>query len=64
MGYANDGVSYIPSESILIEGGYEGESSQMVYGMPAKWDYGIEALIIEEIKNLAEKAGIEQLIHK
>jgi hypothetical protein len=64
IGYANDGVSYIPSETILKEGGYEGESSQMVYGMPAKWEYGIESLIIEEVKNLAEKAGIEQLINK
>jgi hypothetical protein len=39
MGYANDDMAYIPSETILKEGGYEGETSQRVYGLPAKWIY-------------------------
>jgi neutral ceramidase len=60
MGYVNDDMSYIPSETILQEGGYEGESSQMVYGLPAKWAPGIEKRIIDEMKKLALKAGIKQ----
>ncbi len=61
LGYVNDDMAYIPSESILNEGGYEGESSQMVYGMPAKWAPGIEAKIYDEMKQLAQKAGVKQI---
>ena len=61
LGYVNDDMAYIPSETILKEGGYEGESSQMVYGMPAKWASGIEVMIIDEMKKLAVKAGVKQI---
>lgn len=61
LGYVNDDMAYIPTETILNEGGYEGESSQMVYGMPAKWAPGIEAMIIEEMKKLALKTGVKQI---
>jgi hypothetical protein len=61
LGYVNDDMAYIPTETILNEGGYEGESSQMVYGMPAKWAPGIEKKIIEEIKKLALKTGVKQI---
>jgi hypothetical protein len=37
FGYSNDVMAYIPNVSILKEGGYEGSSSQMVYGLPATW---------------------------
>jgi neutral ceramidase len=63
IGYANDEMAYIPSETILKEGGYEGESSQMVYGMPAKWNSDIELKIMEELKNLAVKTGVKQVAH-
>jgi neutral ceramidase len=61
LGYVNDDMAYIPSETILKEGGYEGQSSMMVYGLPSKWAPGIEAIILEEMKRLAHKAGIEQM---
>jgi neutral ceramidase len=61
MGYANDDMAYIPSETILKEGGYEGESSQRVYGLPAKWETGIEARIISEVEKLAAEAGVKEL---
>ena len=61
LGYVNDDMAYIPSETILKEGGYEGESSQMVYGMPAKWAPGIEVVIMEEMKKLALKTGVKQV---
>jgi neutral ceramidase len=59
LGYVNDDMAYIPSETILKEGGYEGELSQMIYGLPAKWVPGIEADIIGEMEKLAGKAGVQ-----
>jgi Neutral/alkaline non-lysosomal ceramidase, N-terminal len=61
MAYANDDMAYIPSETILEEGGYEGESSQMVYGMPAKWTSDIQNKILQEFEKLAIKAGVPML---
>lgn len=55
MGYTNDIVSYIPSVKVIEEGGYEGDTSQRVYGLPAKWSTQIESLIINGYKNLLEK---------
>ncbi len=52
MSYANDVMGYIPSEVVLNEGGYEGDISQRVYGLPAKWGKKTESLIIDGIKNL------------
>ena len=60
MGYSNDVMAYIPSEKVLKEGGYEGETSQMVYGMPSKWDPGIEDKIIGELIKLANTAEVLQ----
>jgi len=53
--YSNDEVAYIPSVTILEEGGYEGLISQMVYGLPATWKADIESMIIEEIVRLTEE---------
>jgi len=64
VGYANDDMAYIPSETILEEGGYEGESSMMVYGLPGKWETGIEAAIINEMKKLASMTGIKESVTK
>ncbi|WP_257668303.1 neutral/alkaline non-lysosomal ceramidase N-terminal domain-containing protein [Parapedobacter tibetensis] len=47
MGYCNDVMGYIPSATILREGGYEGDTAQKVYGLPAKWGVTIEQLIDE-----------------
>ena len=61
LGYVNDDMAYIPSDAILSQGGYEGESSQMVYGLPSKWADGIEEAIFDEMKRLALKAGVKQI---
>ena len=58
MGYSNDVMGYIPSATILKEGGYEGASSQMVYGLPSVWDASVPELIYEEIDKLAQQIGI------
>jgi len=57
MGYSNDVMAYIPSEKILKEGGYEGKTSQMVYGLPAPWKPGIEGKIVDAIYELAKNTG-------
>ncbi len=59
MGYSNDVMGYIPSEKILSEGGYEGESSQIAYGLPSKWKTGIEDKICREMIKLAGSIGVQ-----
>ncbi len=51
-GYSNDVMGYIPSERILEEGGYEGDDSQKVFGLPAKWAPGIEKRILDACQDL------------
>lgn len=55
MAYTNDIVSYIPSAKVIEEGRYEGDTSQRVYGFPAKWSTQIEPIIIDGYKNLLKK---------
>ena len=52
MGYTNDVMGYIPTELILDEGGYEGDTSQRAYGLPSKWAAGIENQILSKIDDL------------
>lgn len=58
FGYSNDVMNYIPSSTVLKEGGYEGDSASMVYGLPAKWHPTVETRILYEVGKLAEQAGI------
>ncbi len=58
LGYSNDVMAYIPSETILQEGGYEGASSQMVYGHPGPWLPGLQEQILNELEKLAEEVHI------
>jgi len=55
LGYNNDVMGYIPPVRVLEEGGYEGETSQRVYGLPSKWDPAIEALIHDGCDRLVQK---------
>ena len=49
MGYSNDVMAYIPSVTILKEGGYEGYTSQIAFGLPSRWRLTIEEQIFQEI---------------
>lgn len=60
IGNSNDVMSYIPTVTILEEGGYEGYVAQQVYGLPNTWKPEIESMIIEEIIRLAEQAAIPE----
>src|SRR5262249_54772120 len=51
--YANDVMAYIPSERVLREGGYEGDTSMVGYGQPSKWAAGLEDRIVGKAKALA-----------
>lgn len=55
LGYSNDLMSYIPSARVIREGGYEGDTSQLEYKMPAKWKEEIEELILNAVVNNWEK---------
>lgn len=58
MAYSNDVMGYIPTETILQEGGYEGFSSQMVYGQPGKWSPSIESTILKGVVKTAAAVGL------
>src|SRR5262249_51714550 len=50
--YAHDVMAYNPSGRGLKEGGYEGDTSQIPYGMPTKWAPGIEEKIVGKVHEL------------
>lgn len=55
--YANDVMAYIPSLRVLREGGYEGNTSMMIYGMPAqRWSETIEETIAATVDRLVQRA--------
>lgn len=48
-GYSNDVMAYIPSRRVLLEGGYEGESAMIYYGLPTKWSTDVEEHIVRSV---------------
>jgi len=53
--YANDVMAYIPSYRVLLEGGYEGQSSMTVYGQPAeRWASDVEDRITAAVRRLVK----------
>ena len=52
-GYCNDVMAYIPSARVLQEGGYEGETAMIYYGLPTKWSPDVEEHIVRTVKELA-----------
>jgi hypothetical protein len=54
--YANDVMAYIPSVRVLKEGGYEGDTSMIYYGLPTKWAPPIEERIIGKVHELVKEA--------
>jgi hypothetical protein len=58
LGYTNDVMAYIPTAVILEEGGYEGRTSMMAFGLPAPWLPGIEELICKGMEEVAGQVDI------
>jgi neutral ceramidase len=54
-GYANDVMAYIPSLRVLKEGGYEGDTSMIYYGLPTVWGPRVEEAIIAEVHSQAAR---------
>ncbi len=52
-GYSNDVMAYIPSRRVLAEGGYEGASSMIYYGLPTVWAPELEDTIVAEAQRQA-----------
>lgn len=60
-GYANDVMAYIPSHRVLLEGGYEGQSSMMVYGQPAeRWADDVEDRVTAGVERVVSRLGDEK----
>jgi hypothetical protein len=59
-GYCNDVMAYIPSLRVLEEGGYEGNTSMIVYGMPsARWATDVEDRITTAVTRLVGRVNGE-----
>jgi neutral ceramidase len=56
-GYANDVMAYIPSKRVLKEGGYEGVSAMVIYGLPSPWAPEVEEMIVKEVHRQAGEVG-------
>jgi len=56
FGYSNDVMAYIPSERVLREGRYEGDTSMLPYGRPSPWTPGIEEKIVHAARTTLRAA--------
>ena len=52
-GYSNDVMAYIPSVRVLEEGGYEGKTAMLYYGLPSAWAPEVEKAIVDAVHSLA-----------
>ena len=57
FGYSNDVMAYIPSERVLKEGRYEGDTSMVPYGQPGPWAPGLEEKIIAKSRELLTRTA-------
>ena len=55
LGYCTDVMAYIPSERVLKEGRYEGQTSMIPHGRPSKWNPGLEEKIVTKTRELVTK---------
>jgi neutral ceramidase len=59
--YSNDVMAYIPSLRVLREGGYEGQSSMMIYGLPTeRWSEEIEERIVATVGKCVRRIQADQ----
>jgi hypothetical protein len=55
MAYANDVMAYIPSLRVLKEGGYEGATAMVYYGLPTVWGPKVEETIVNTVRTQVKK---------
>lgn len=56
--YSNGVMSYVPSERVLSEGGYEASDSMVFYGQPAPYASGVEEQIFKCVRSALGKVGV------
>jgi hypothetical protein len=56
-GYSNDVMCYIPSKRVLLEGGYEADTSMIYYGQPGPFTEEVEELVFTAVKQVMRRAG-------
>lgn len=54
-GYSNDVMTYIPSQRVWEEGGYEAGDAMKYHYFPARWASGIEEVIVRTVHELRRK---------
>jgi hypothetical protein len=55
FGYSTDVMAYIPSERVLKEGRYEGDTSMVPHGRPGPWNPGLEDRIVGKVQELVTR---------
>ncbi len=60
-GYSNDVMSYIPSQRVLREGGYEAVDSMAYYGQPGPYASDVEDRIFDGIHRVMKAVGVKQV---
>jgi hypothetical protein len=60
-GYSNDVMSYIPSQRVLREGGYEAVDSMIYYGQPGPYAEDVEDRIFDGIHRVMKAVGIKSV---
>lgn len=56
-GYCHDVMAYIPSRRVWEEGGYEGATAMIYYGLPSRWAGDVEDRIVEAVRESMDKVG-------
>ncbi len=59
-GYSNDVLSYIPSQRVLREGGYEAVDSMTYYAQPGPYADDLEERIFAGIYKVMKRVGVER----
>jgi neutral ceramidase len=54
-GYSNEVFAYIPSKRVWQEGGYEGATSMVPYGLPARFDESVEDRVAATVEALMKE---------
>jgi hypothetical protein len=58
-GYSNDVMCYIPSKRVLLEGGYEADTSMIYYGMPGPFAGDVEDIVFDAIHRAMARVGVK-----
>jgi hypothetical protein len=55
--YCNDVFAYVPSQRILVEGGYEADFNWIYYGLPTRFAPAVEDTLVKKVLDLAQRTA-------